>query len=59
MFKVLSQNLLTITFITKVDNSKILDGKPWLFNNYLLALRELDRSLQPKLVPSDYKTFWV
>lgn len=33
-----------VTFATQGDRSKVLDGCPWLFDNYLFALRVFDES---------------
>lgn len=59
MFKELCQNFYTITFAIEVDRSRVLEGKPWLFDNYLLALKSLDSTIQPKSMSFNSEVFWV
>lgn len=41
-FKAVGKNIFTITFATKTNKQKVFDGRPWLFNNHLLILKQLD-----------------
>lgn len=42
------KNMFTITFDTESDKLRVLDGRPWLFDNHLFILKQLDSLLQPK-----------
>lgn len=46
IFKKVGKNIFAITFTTKADKLQVVKGKPWLFNNNLLALQDLDGSKQ-------------
>lgn len=43
----------------EVNRSRILEGRPLLFENYLLALNPLDSTLQHKKISFNSEAFWV
>lgn len=45
-FKEVGKNCLTITFTTDAEKQRVVEGKPWLFDNNLFALQALDGSKQ-------------
>lgn len=47
-FRDVGKNLYTITFDIEVDKQHVMDGRPWLFNNKLLVLKQLDGFSQSK-----------
>lgn len=49
----------TITFDYELDKLRVLDGRPWLFDNYLFILRPLDGLLQPEAHIFNYESFWI
>ncbi|XP_042939405.1 uncharacterized protein LOC122274431 [Carya illinoinensis] len=52
-------NLFVISFECLDDKKKILDGRPWLFDNHLLALRPFDGLTPPQKMEFDFELFWV
>ncbi|KAF5443043.1 hypothetical protein F2P56_035638 [Juglans regia] len=52
-------NVFTLTFATHADKYKVLDGKPWLFDNGLFALKLFDGLNQPNKIRFDCEEFWV
>lgn len=59
IFKEIRQNLLTIMFATEADKLKVVEGRPWLFDNLLIALKPLGSTLTPKKMVIDKEAFWV
>ena len=41
----ISDNLLAFQFPNEYERTRVLNGAPWPFDNYLLALQEFDRSI--------------
>lgn len=48
ILKEVGKNLFTITFVTEMDKQREMGGRPWLFNNHLLVLKDLNGSSQPE-----------
>lgn len=59
VFKEMNPNLFIITFNTEVDKIRVLEGRPWLFDNYLLAMRPIDCVLQPNKMAFGSEAFWI
>lgn len=49
----------TITFDYESNKLRVLDGRPWLFDNYLFILRPLDGLLQSEAHIFNYQSFWI
>ena len=41
----ISDNLFAFQFPNEYERTRVLNGAPWLFDNYLLALQEFDGSI--------------
>ncbi|XP_042941294.1 uncharacterized protein LOC122275977 [Carya illinoinensis] len=52
-------NLFVVTFDNQKDKQRVLDGKPWLFDNQLLLLKPFDGFTLPQKMNFDYEAFWV
>ncbi|XP_042958054.1 uncharacterized protein LOC122293569 [Carya illinoinensis] len=52
-------NLFVVTFDNQKDRQRVLDGKPWLFDNQLLLLKPFDGFTPPQQMNFDYEAFWV
>lgn len=46
-FQGVGRNLFVITFGTKEDKIRILEGRPWLFDSHLFVLKVFDEFSQP------------
>lgn len=57
MFKIVGRNIFTITFATKTDKYKVLDGKPWYFDHHLLVLKQLDNLIPLAMMQFDTELF--
>lgn len=44
IFKEVGKNIFAITFAAKADKLRVVEGKPWLFDNNFFALKDLDDS---------------
>lgn len=53
------KNLFTITFDTELDKLRVLDRRPWLFDNHLFILKQLDSLLQLETHAFNTKSFWL
>lgn len=51
--------MFVLTFATHVDKDRILDGRLWLFDNALYALRSYDGIMQPSKIPFVSEVFWM
>jgi hypothetical protein len=58
-FKVLGENLFIIQFIHEWDKSKVLDGRPWIFEGNLFAVEDFDGFMPPTQLVFDKAAFWV
>lgn len=58
-FLEVSTNTSVITFETQADKERVWAGRPWLFDNQLLALKSFDGFTPPQLMSFDIESFWV
>lgn len=58
-FQEIGSNCFVITFVIRRVKLKVLDGCPWLFDNYLFVLLDFDGSVQPSLLDFDHACLWV
>ena len=59
VIRVLSPNLYAFQFFHWRDMKKVLDGRPWCFDNMLILLKEADGDEQPDQVTLNHSPFWV
>ena len=59
VIRVISPNLFAFQFYHWRDMLKVLDGRPWCFDNMLILLKEADGHEQPDKVTLNYSPFWV
>lgn len=55
----LTCNVFIITFGVEADKQRILDGRPWLFDQHLLILKHLGGYSQPDAYQFDTKLLWL
>ncbi|XP_042944558.1 uncharacterized protein LOC122278436 [Carya illinoinensis] len=58
-FQEIGSNCYVITFVTRKDKVRVLDGRPWLFDNHLFVLKEFEGKVQPNLFDFDHACLWV
>lgn len=58
-FQEIGANCFVITFANQGDRKRILDGCPWLFDNYLFAFKVFDGSSQPNMLDFSTEKFWI
>ncbi|XP_042965921.1 uncharacterized protein LOC122299602 [Carya illinoinensis] len=58
-FEEISLNCFVITFASSRDKTRVLEGCPWLFENYLFVLRDYDGEIQPNSMNFDYEKLWI
>ncbi|XP_042973518.1 uncharacterized protein LOC122304969 [Carya illinoinensis] len=58
-FQEVAKNTFVLTFATHADKDRILEGRPWLFDNGLFALRQYDSTVQPSQITFESEVFWV
>ena len=59
VIRVLSPNLYAFQFFHWKDLMKVMDGRPWCFDNMLVLLKEADGEEQPDQVSIIHSPFWV
>lgn len=52
-------NLSIITFESVQDKHRIMEGRPWLFDNSLLLLKQYNGLIPPQKMCFDSELFWV
>lgn len=58
-FHEIGSNCFVITFVTCRDKLRVLDGCPWLFDNYLIVLKDFDAETQTSTIDFDHACLWV
>ena len=59
LFRPIEHGLFVVQFATARDRTKVLAGRPWTFDQNLVAMHEIDGGLQPSEVVIDSCPFWV
>lgn len=57
VFHEVGKNLFTVTFEKESDKLRVMDERPWLFDNHIFILKQLDGLLQPEAHVFDIETF--
>ncbi|XP_041019827.1 uncharacterized protein LOC121261463 [Juglans microcarpa x Juglans regia] len=58
-FGELGGNVFTITFANQADKQRIWNGRPWLFDSHLLALKLFDEYTPLQRMRFDKESFWI
>ncbi|XP_021857275.1 uncharacterized protein [Spinacia oleracea] len=59
VIRVLGPNLYAFQFFHWKDKEKVLQGRPWCFENTLILMKEIEGDEQPKQVVLTHSPFWV
>nr|CCA66043.1 hypothetical protein [Beta vulgaris subsp. vulgaris] len=59
VIRTLKPNLFAFQFYHWRDMSKVMDGRPWCFDNMLVLLKEADGDEQPDQVCLNHSPFWI
>ncbi|KAF5454463.1 hypothetical protein F2P56_024125 [Juglans regia] len=59
LFQEVGTNKFVITFANQADKQRILDGRPWLFDNQLFVILPLDGFIPPQQMDFSRERFWV
>lgn len=51
--------MFIITFATKTNKRKVINGKPWLFDGHLFSLQNMDRKRQLAETMINTKSCWI
>ncbi|XP_035539649.1 uncharacterized protein LOC118344020 [Juglans regia] len=51
--------MFVISFENQKDRERVLEGKPWLFDNQLFVLKLFDGLTPPRKMNFDFEEFWV
>ncbi|KAL9441316.1 hypothetical protein AB3S75_019905 [Citrus x aurantiifolia] len=57
--KDLSPTLFLFQFFHEIDVRRILDSRPWTFDQHILLVHRLGADEQPQNIPLFFTTFWV
>lgn len=58
-FKVIGENLFLVDFEHSWDKTRVLEGRPWVFEGSLFSLEEFDGITPPLEIPFEKAAFWV
>jgi len=58
-FKVIGENMFIVEFENEWDKSRIMEGRPWLFDGNLVSLAEFDGLTPPAKINFDKASFWI
>lgn len=58
-FKEIQENLWIFEFSDCDDKRRVLSGRPWLFDRYILVINDLDGNLPPSQMEFTNSLFWV
>jgi hypothetical protein len=58
-FQVISGNKFIADFEEEGDKKRILEGRPWIFDGNLVALKEFDWLTPPVAMQFEHASFWV
>ncbi|XP_010672836.2 uncharacterized protein LOC104889341 [Beta vulgaris subsp. vulgaris] len=59
VIRMIGANRFVFQFFHWRDKEKVLEGRPWCFENQLLILNAIDGEDQPADVPLTYSPFWI
>ncbi|XP_010674813.1 uncharacterized protein LOC104890894 [Beta vulgaris subsp. vulgaris] len=59
VIQAVAANLFVIHFFHWRDKEKVMEGRPWCFDQHLLVLNELSGDEQPTKIPLNLSPFWV
>ena len=58
-FRKLGENSMQFVFFSKKDYDRVLMGRPWSFDKFLLVIQEYDSETRPSEVSFDQSPFWI
>jgi hypothetical protein len=58
-FKSLGENLFIVEFETEWDKEKVLEGRPRLFDGFLVSVVDFDGTTPPSKLNFDKAAFWI
>ncbi|XP_042972825.1 uncharacterized protein LOC122304632 [Carya illinoinensis] len=58
-FQEVGKNTYVITFGTHADLQRVLEGKPWFFDNAMFLLMLYDGKMKPGKIAFDSEVFWM
>jgi hypothetical protein len=58
-FKEIQENLWIIEFSDGVDRQRVLEGRPWSFDRYILVLNDFVGTIPPSQMEFLHSPFWV
>ena len=60
LFRSIQNGLFVVQFATARDKSKVMEGRPWTFDQHLVMMNDnIDGGLQPSDITLDWSPFWV
>ena len=58
-FKTLGPNLFLIDFENEWDKSRIMEGRPWMFDGHIVSLLDFDGITPPSQLDFEKAAFWI
>ncbi|XP_041011352.1 uncharacterized protein At4g02000-like [Juglans microcarpa x Juglans regia] len=58
-FMKVSMNIFVLVFENQEDKLRVWAGRPWLFDNNMLALREFEAHIPLHRISFDHESFWI
>lgn len=59
LFRSIENGLFVVQFASLRDKMKVMEGRPWTFDQNLVMISQIDGGLQPSEIALDLCPFWV
>ena len=59
LFRAIGNGFFIIQFVSQRDREKVLDGRPWTFDQSLVLLDEIKAGVQPSDIVLNHSPFWL
>lgn len=59
VYKEVQDTIWLFEFAESVDKKRVIEGRPWSFDRYILVLDEFDGSIPPSQIKFTHSLFWI
>lgn len=59
LFRSIENGLFVVQFASGKDRKKVMEGRPWTFDQHLIVLNEIEGGVQPSEIALNHSPFWV
>ena len=59
LFRSIENGFFVVQFASARDKMKVMEGRPWTFDQHLVMMNDIDKGVQPSAIALDCCPFWV